>query len=399
MKKLMLIAAVMIASVSAHASKARLEALQGAAHISDFQQTVQSKPEEAVNYEAATVEFGSATGTPNAEGGFIRKMGDAAWGLYLGRNSTTYAAGAAAVATGIGANADETAALNSAFAQDNSLQLTYAAKAGALTWGAGLFYIGNDFKNSTAYASNAENVTGVKTQNIMGVLLGVNGGAWDAQLRQGLVGTTAIKDMTANTIAAIAGATKLELNSTNATKISGGYHMDTMYVYGSVDMTAGEVKADGVKGVDSESSVTTVGVVNSHKKDGMDFFYGASAVITTSKEKVSGSKTDSTIVPLLVGVEAEVNSWLTLRGALSQNLGLLSTTKSSGGKAGSTTNSTTSTFGAGFKWGKADIDAILGVGGTGSFGLDSGARGTDGTGAATDNRTNNFAHMSVTYTF
>ena len=137
MKKLMLIAVVTIASVSAHASKARLAALQNAAHLSDIQDTVQAKPDQAVNYEAATVEFGGAAAGQEAEGGFIRKMGDAAFGLYLGRSSTTYLAATSAVASAAGANADETAVYNSLFAQDNTLQLTYATKMGSMTDGAG----------------------------------------------------------------------------------------------------------------------------------------------------------------------------------------------------------------------------------------------------------------------
>ena len=392
MKKLMLFAAVTIASVSAHASKARLNALQNAKHLSDIQDTVQTKPDQAVNYEAATVEFGGAAAAQEAEGGFIRKMGDSAWGLYLGRSSTTYATASSAAATALSAGggataSDEAAALNSAFSQDNSLQLTYATKMGSMSVGAGLFYVSNDFKNDGDFASNAETLTATKKQDVMGFLLSASNGTWDAQLRQGLTGKTEIKNVSGSTIAGVANGSNLKLESTNSTKLSGGYLMDTMYFYGSYEMTAGTLKNNGTKLADAEGSVITAGVINSHKKDGVDFFYGASAVVSNSKEKTTSPDTnvDSTVIPLIVGVEADVASWVTLRGALTQNLGLLSTTKTTGAKSSSVADSTVSTLGAGFKWGKATVDTVIGTGSTGTFGFDD-----DG---------DNFAQASITYNF
>lgn len=385
MKKLMLIAAVVIASVSAHASKARLEALQNAAHLDDIQDVFTSKPDSALMYEAATVEFGD-TGT--AEGGFIRKMGDSAWSFYLGRNSTTYA-DATSVLTANGGSlatsAAESTALGKAFAQDNSMQLTYAAKAGALSWGVGLFHVSNDFKNSTEFASGAEEINGLKKQNIMGLLFSIRNGTWDAQVRQGLSGKTEINDVTGSTIAGVTNGTDIEFNSTSSTKLSGGYKMDTMYFYGAYEMGAAEYKVDSAKQSETEASTMTLGAINSHKKDGVDFFYGVSAIMANSKEKVGDTKSEATYFPVIFGVEAEASSWLTLRGSLTQNFALLSSVKPDGGKAASVTDSTTTRLGAGFKWGKADIDAVLGTGTSGTFGLDD-----DG---------NNFAQMSVTYSF
>lgn len=392
MKKILLIAAVTIASVSAHASKARLTALSNAAHLADIQDVVQSKPDQALNYEAATVEFGGNAGAPEAEGGFVRKMGDSAFGFYLGRSSTTYAAATSTAATGIGAGeataADDalaTAALNSAFAQDNTLQLTYAAKAGSINWGAGLFYVSNNFKNNTTFSSSTENLVAKKKQDIMGLLVSAGNGTWDAQLRQGLGGKTEL-DIASNTIVNLTGATKLTVESTNSTRLSGGYMMDTMYFYGAVEMGAAEAKTQTTTLADGETSNIKVGVVNTHKKDGVDFFYGAEIQSNMTKNKTAPtSKTESTLVPLLVGVEADVNSWMTLRGSLTQNLGLLSSTKSTGGSASSVTDSTATNVGAGFKWGKATVDVVMGMGKSGEFGTD----------AASDM----FTNASVTYNF
>jgi hypothetical protein len=389
MKKLMLIAAVTIATVSAHASKARLDSLQNAAHISDIQDVWQAKPDQAVNYEAATVEFGSLTATQNAEGGFIRKMGDSAWSLYLGRSSSTYADAVQQVADFAGTTSAEKTAIKSAFQQDNSLQLTYAMKAGSIQWGVGLFHVGNDFKNSTTFDDRAttvvESFSATKKQTVTGILASATNGTWDAQLRQGLAGKTEIKDVTGTTITAVANGSDYVLNSTSSTKISGGWLMDTMYFYGAIEMSAGDFKKDGAKVKNNESSTYNVGVINSHKKDGVDFFYGAGITSSMTKEKVGSTQTDSTLFPLIVGVEADVNSWLTLRGSLTQNLGLLSSSKTKGAKSTSVSDSTSSRLGAGFKWGKATIDTTIGAGTTGTMGLND-----DG---------DNFAMASVTYNF
>ncbi len=389
MKKILLIAAVTIASVSAHASKARLSALQDAKHIEDIQEVFQSEPDQALRYEAATVEFGGGTGAPEAEGGFIRKMGDSAWSMYLGRSSTTYSGAAALAAEEFGGSDTETTALNDAFAQDNTLQLTYASKMGEISWGAGLFYVSNDFKNGQSFGTVGGATTDFdadKKQDIMGLLIGANNGTWDVQLRQGLTGKTELNDVANLTNGtSLANGQDIELNSTNSTKLSGGYKMDTMYFHGAYEMSAGELKVNSAKNKDLDVSEITVGVINTHKKDGVDFFYGATVIMNTTKEDVGDTKDESTLVPLIVGVESEVNTWLTLRGSITQNLGLLSTSKPDGGSAASTADNTTTRLGAGFKWGKADVDAVIGTGSTGTFGLDD-----DG---------NNFANMSVTYTF
>lgn len=389
MKKHLLVAAVVFTAVSAQASKARLDALGNSEHIVDIQEVFTHEPDQALNYEAATVEFGSSTANQEAEGGFIRKMGDSAWSLYLGKSSTTFKAFTdgviddSGITTGAGI-------LRSMFSQANPLQVTYASKAGDINWGAGLFYVGNNFKDQSY--SDTATFTGDVKQNIAGLLVGANNGVWDAQLRIGLMGevkaTGPIAGLVGGAAAAINAADEIEAKSTSSLKASGGYLMDTMYFFGGYEMGAGEVKAGTNDLVDATNSTLTLGVVNSHKKDGVDFFYGVSAVVTNTKEDIADTKDESTRFPLIVGVEAEVNSWLVLRGSLTQDLGLLSSTKPDGSSAGSVDDSTTTALGAGFKWGKATIDTVIATGTTGNFGTDT------GTAAG-----NIFGQASVTYNF
>ncbi len=401
MKKQLLVAAVIFAAVSAQASKARLNALGNSPHLVDIQEVFTREPDQALNYEAATVEFGSnGAATTEAEGGFIRKMGDSAWSMYLGRSSTTFKAltDGLTASTALGGIASgtadqiaaETAALRAGHAQANPLQLTYAGKMSDIAYGASLLYVGNKlegFTNTTTVGVDSRTFAGKVDQDIMGLLLGANNGVWDVQLRQGVTGnitTTGAANL--GSVAALATATKLEIESTGSTQLSGGYLMDTMYFYGGYNMssaTAAASNAAGTKTINNDisSNVLTLGVVNSHKKDGVDFFYGASAVLSNGevKNKVgagSKTKTESTIVPLIVGVEAEVSSWMTLRGSLTQPLSILSTSSRKVGTAASSgesvSDATITALGAGFKWGKANIDAVVSTGTDGNFGVDSG---------------------------
>jgi len=377
MKKQLLVAAVIFAAVSAQASKARLEALGNSEHIVDIQEVFQSEPDQALNYEAATVEFGGSSGAATeAEGGFIRKMGDSAWSIYLGRSSTTYKAFTDGIIA-LFSDAQDRATLNTIHDQANPLQLAYASKMGDVNWGASLFYVGNSFKDQSV-SSTAGDFTGDIDQNIMGLLLGANNGAWDAQVRFGLGGKIESDGNFDNFAsvglnAAINAASKLTVESTQSVKVSGGYTMDSMYFFGGYDMRAGEVKTNLATLADLSSTELTLGVVNSHKKDGVDFFYGISYVATTTEDDAgAGTKDEETIAPIIVGVEAEVSSWMTLRGSLTQNLGLLSSSKPDGASAGSVADSTVTALGAGFKWGKANIDAVISTGTDGNFGVDSG---------------------------
>jgi len=119
-------------------------------------------------------------------------------------------------------------------------------------------------------------------------------------------------------------------------------------------------------------------VINSHKRDGVDFFYGVS--LSMENDKVSyltsglTSKTDYMRTPFLVGVEAEAASWLVLRGSISQTVlfGSKKTTDTSGNVTGdSATNDTTVAAGAGLKFGKFTLDTFIAASTTGNVSLAS----------------------------
>lgn len=350
MKKLFVLAVVTIASASAFASKARLDALQSAAHLSDTQDVVGHdggpvKPDQAIsNGEWVSFEWGSNRGTgntpvtKNAEGGFVRKMGDnSAMGAYLGNKSDAYntfmslaVATGSVSQTGTGA----TALLN----QSNPLNLYFASKAGDMQWGVGLFYVSSDMKASK------------QKENIMGVNASLSGAAgWDAQLTVGL-GAEGKNEQTAGSEKSLKGGSNIA--------VSGGYKMDTMYLYGSVKSLAAKLSTGSTDNADWEISQMAVGIINSHKKDGADFFYGVSYNTSTTKEKKADSKTETTSLPVIIGVEAEATSWMVLRGSVTQNI-LLGSKKVGTADADTVADNTKVAAGAGLKFGKFLLDGTF----------------------------------------
>lgn len=348
MKKLLLIAAVSLAATSAFASKARLSALQNAAHLSDTQDVL-TKPDAAASMgEFVTFEFGpTVDATTNAEGGFVRKHGDAAWGAYFGHTSdsvTLYrsTAKAAPYSLGIGTAA-----------QDNPINLFYATKTSEMSWGAGLFYTNSDLK-----AVNEK-------QNAMGLVGSMTMGALDANLSIGL----------GNTASKTTAGTEVKLTGKTTAKLAVRYAMDSMYYYGDYSMSGAKVETGSTTNADWERSALTLGVVNSHKKDAVDFFYGLSYVMTNMKDKGTADvKTDTSKLPVIVGIEADAANWLTLRASLTQNIimGSTKTTTAGVGDANNNADDTVVAAGVGMKWNKFMWDGTLqsASSGTGAFGLD-----------------------------
>ena len=355
MKKTLLIAALTLAAAPAMASKARLAALNFAGHLEDIQD-VFANPSKAANYgEWLTFEFGTTPSTnataaadPKAEGGFSRAMGNANYGFYLGHHSTWI-----------------TAARQAAYlAPDNTVNLFYGSKAGEMAWGAGLEY-SNSNKKSTQ-----------QKQSALGLNGGVTMGHWDAALNVGLTNTYNND------------ATSTEFKGKTGFDLSGSYTMNTMTFTAAYGMNgSGKEDVAGTATHDTDISSMSLGVVNSHKKDGADFFYGAKYKMDTTKDKIPDNKTETTDLPVFAGIEADATSWMVLRASVQQNF-LLGTTKvttaGSGGEADTTANNTTVNAGAGLKFGKMTIDGTLTAAASNTAALDG----------------NNFlANGSLTYKF
>lgn len=122
-----------------------------------------------------------------------------------------------------------------------------------------------------------------------------------------------------------------KFNGGGALRASGRY-MVGEWLYG-VDL-ANWIAKSSTSGTDNESyGIQTVQfrVVNSQKKDGTDVFYGvgiASNVVDckTKASTACSTKYSSLVLPVIIGIEVNAADWLTVRGAVTQNV-LLATNK------------------------------------------------------------------------
>ena len=369
MKKTLVMAALTLLSASAFASQARLEALQNAAHLSDIQRSFEKPYEVAMHGEFATFEFGGAGTT--AEGGFARQMGDSYLGLYLGHSPEAMSTLLSNLSS-LGVT-NVTGGLGQAFGVSNPVNIMYAAKAGDLTWGVNFLFLSSDLKASKTVTADIKG----RKANVMGISGGVTNGAWDVQGTLGLAGKAEFSGAGTGTAPTWFGTTlnadeKAEITSKPTASVSGGYMADTMYYYGKYAMGGAKTTAAGADKGDFENSDITIGLVNTHKKDGTDFFYGVSYVMSTQKEKLADSKTETSALPLIIGVESEAASWLVFRAALTQNF-IIGSKKVNGGDADTNTPNNTASAGVGMKWGKFMFDGNMSNGLNGdTFGLDGG---------------------------
>lgn len=380
--KQLLVIAIALASTTAFASRARVTSLGNSAHITDTQ-SIFSNPAKMflmgdfVSLEsgktATNTVSGSALMNNNAEGTIVRSMGDAKVGLGLGHKSTN--------ASGFGSrgllSAGALAAAGIQLEQQNPIELFYGMKSSDLTWAGTLVYSNfNDKQNDIKESS-------------MGVRLGALMGAWDISAAIGLGNKVET---------AIAGPTKVEFKGTTGVSLYAGYTMNSMYYFGEVVLAGAKMDVGGNEAANVDAQKFTIGAVESVKKDGNEFFYGASLVNSTVKNDGSALTTDDTketsmSLPIIVGLEAEATSWLTLRGSLTQTVILDNSKK----ETGSTTNfefapgenNTAVAVGAGLKFNKVTVDGTL-------TGLT-----TDSTGAANQQLNGNdlLTTVGLTYMF
>ena len=330
--KTLLTLAIVLASTSAFATRARVTALQDAAHITDTA-TIYSKPAHifAVG-DSVTLESGNTnktTASDDAEALLVRSMGDAKWALSLGHDDAKIY--------------EQRTNAGSPVLQQNPLEVTYGMKAGDMSWAATLGY--SSFNDKTAEVKD----------NTMGLKFGAATSTWDATIDLGLVNKT-----TSGTAAA-----EEEFKGKSNVSVKGGYWVASdLYVHGNIDMGGYEVSTGGVVGSEIKTTEYSVGAINTIKSEGNEFFYGASLASTESKEsKAPETKITSLKLPLIMGIEANANSWLTLRGSVTQTV-LINNDK--------TSNSTTTTVekspgdnntkfaaGAGLKLGKLSVDGSI----------------------------------------
>lgn len=402
MKKTLLIAALSMAATPAFASKARLSSLGNAEHLSDIQRSF-DRPYQIVQHgEYATMELGTPAGNgelgaaaPRAEAGFTKQVSEGNYlGFYVNRqpkalvDTINQLEGTlpAAVAGGL---------LTQAFLMDNSFNVVYGSNAGDIAWGANLFYLTTNNKS----AATLDNTAGTGTlpvsnrkTDVAGISLGASTSAWEVDAVIGLQGKSTFEAGTATGTSVplnglIAPGAEGELQSTGNYTLRGAYKMDNMYYFGRYNMGSAKLKAAGNDMLKADKNEIEVGAIHSLKSEGSEFFYGVSYIMTNMKKSTdsaalqtvtswSEEKTATAALPLIVGVEADANSWLVLRGSIKHNLPFLSTTKvtaDGNGESNTLGGDTVVSAGAGMKFNKFSVDTLIAAASNGAFGTNSGS--------------------------
>ena len=356
MKKLLVLAALSMAAAPAMASKARVEALGNDASLVDIQTAFVNPADMMFVGDQATFEFGSsstagytydgaggytASTTPHAEGGFFKTLSWGKVGPYLGHKNDTsnlFIDRVNNTLAGAGFHSTTGALLN----EQNPLDLFYGNDMGGLKYGVNVHYSNSQSQDNTTI--------GKQTENTLGASFGVRSDVWNAWVRAGLAGDTKSTDLA--TYAP-------ELKSKGLYGVGGGYWFDTIYVYANYQYAKGTSTIAGTD-QDITNQVWSLGMVNNHKVEGGNFFYGISYAYNQIDAGSTVGKTTDQGLPLIMGLEVDANSWLTLRGSVTQTvLYGENKTEAAATTKDQLTNDTVVAAGAGIKWGKINLDATL----------------------------------------
>lgn len=340
--KQLLVIAVALTAINAQASRARVAALGNAPHLVDTA-LVYDQPAYIFSLgDYVMLESGNNPGLTagaqngNAEGMIVRSHGDAKWGLSLGHqslNASAWAGGLRSAAT--------TAALK--VNQQNPIEFTYGAKSGEWNWAGTLVYSNYNDKQAGAGVIEKESSAGVR--------FGIDNGKTNAALRLGLTNT--VQDQAAN-----------KLTGTLGLGLDVRHQMDAwLWTFNYSNAGFKEENAAGTEIGKVSTNSYAVGVNTAVKKDGNEFFYGASLRQTEMKNDTATTKQTTMGLPVWIGLEAEANSWLTFRGSISQTTMIHSSKTELAGTTVAETapgaNTTTVALGTGMKFGKVTVDGTL----------------------------------------
>jgi hypothetical protein len=304
--------AIILTSATAFATRSRMASLGNSPHLTDIN-TIYGNPADLLSHkDSLTLETGKSnlafpgdtSTSAGAEGLLIRSMGDAKMGLSLGHDNGTVFTHRSLMITNAGNN-------TGVLTQQNPFALMYGSKAGDMDWGASL-----------EYSNHVNKLTGAEAkESSMALNFGARTSMWDAAVNVLL--TNAWENGTEATV-------KNEFKGNSGFAISGGYNVASdLYVYGNITsggfkstITTANVAADGVA---YDQMDYKLGVVSTVKQDANEFFYGVALASTSLNQKTTGiataaAKSTTMTLPLIIGMEADAASWLTLRGSVTQTV-------------------------------------------------------------------------------
>ncbi len=387
MKKQLTVAlGLAVLATPAFASKARLQALgednYGSQYINDnrniwLNAAQINNHKDLVTYEFGTENTGDDAATPRGEGGFYRTSGNLAYGVHFGGASSTSNALRAASGLVSGAGAPEAS-------EQNNIDVFVGGDAG-MKWGANLGYAKTSDESSSlsaesmrtrlgvisgdtqAYANinlinNAKSLTNVKFEGKMGYQLGAihdwNGSSLFVDYRSFAgesITTTNSKDVSLK---------QLELGIGRVTKLNDKTNMFAKASYLTAE-------------VDNERSANTA-------------FGTTAGSCGTGNSAVFCQEYKTSRVPVVVGLETEATSWLTLRSSVGAVVWGSEEDKTN---ERSIQNATIINAGATLKFGELSVDGVIGNNAAG------GATSQNGTDSATLRTDSLMSRVSMTYKF
>jgi hypothetical protein len=326
-KSLLAIAAILLASPSAFATKAKIQSLQGARFLTDSQFVFENPGQLNHLKNYLTFELGGtgAASNPKSEGGIYKDMGAGKAGLYLGHMS---------------ADQLEFRAVNGFLTEENPVELFYASG----NWGASL-----------GYSQSDKGTTDEEQSSIVG-RFGFDGVTWEAWINAEVISK--------------ADKVNDEYKGSPIVTIGGEYHIsDAYYVDGSFKVGKIEDKIAGVT-TDTDTMQAEVTFLDrSIKTDKATIYYGPG--LRWNQTEVGNAKKKDYELPVYIGMEYTANSWLVVRGSVSQNF-ILGQTKDEtvaapGNKSDTIANNTTVSTGIGIVWDALTVDATVAGSTTGQF--------------------------------
>lgn len=330
MRKLLFIAVACLISANAHASKARLEALQGARFLVD-PQTVFINPAHVNQLgQYFTAEFGSTStnpSAPKAEGGILTEGLGGKVGFYLGHmNEMQY----------------RLRTPESYYQEQNPIELTY----GNGVWGASVYF------------SKSDKETTKEGQTTAGFRLGYDSGNLE------VFGNLDVYARSAKN----AGS---KYKSFPVGNIGAEYEMGNYYLFGDVKYGNSEQTTTARPNADYDTKTYELGAQNNKSLSvaGRTFFYGLSAKYDVFEKNVD--RIYSLTLPLIAGMEMDVADWITARASITQNfiLGYTRDQTAAGALKGKDTigNNTTVAAGTGLKFKGFEVDTLLAAATTGAI--------------------------------
>ncbi|MCP4914242.1 MAG: hypothetical protein GY909_14110 [Oligoflexia bacterium] len=361
-KQIVLATAATLLTSSAWATKARMNALgqdtnRGSFYIKDSRSVFRNAAHVNSMNNYVVTEWGDAAGTTQkAEGGFFRSAGAFAYGIYMNSDITDQAGNTAlnGYADALdGSNGDSGTVFGETGFKDrsNDLDLFFGGDMG-IEWGARLHYAKGNAKNSTAE----------QKQDTLGLGLGVVAGDLNAYINYVL-----------NDVMKVGDSTSDKWEDDGSMNIGVGYNWMDFTFYVDYDKKGAKYTNGTAAANTTEQTTLTVGAGYTKEVSSTSRMFTNVSYVKVDAEDKDGTTTSNNMeasyghLPVVVGFEADANSWLTLRGSISQDVLINKMTEKIGTASeteASKDQTTNVQAGATLNFGKLKIDGMIGTGGT-----------------------------------